>query len=83
VDNKRVRMFLELVALGNIRRALEMFHSFLTAGSLETGKILEIMRKSNEYLVPEHEFIKSVMLGSKRFYSENTSDIAICSRLRY
>ena len=75
VRNRRVRMFLELTALGNIRAALEMFHAFLTAGSLETGKIVESMRKNEEYLVPIHEFIKSVMLGSKRYYSERTSAI--------
>jgi hypothetical protein len=75
VRNKRVRIFLELVALGNIRASLEMFHAFLTAGSLETQKILDCMRNNDEYLVPVHEFIKSVMLGSKRYYSERTSPI--------
>jgi hypothetical protein len=75
VDNKRVRMFLELAALGNIRAALETFNAFLTAGSLETVKILESMRKNQEYLVPVHEFVKCVMLGSKRYYSESTSEV--------
>ena len=75
VRNRRVRTFLEVVALGNIRSALEMFHAFLTAGSLDTGKILACMKENDEYLVPIHEFIKSVMLGSKRFYSERTSMI--------
>lgn len=75
VDNKRVRTFLEIVALGNIRSALEIFHAFLTAGSLETTKIIECMRTNDRYLVPPHEFIKSIMLGSKRYYSERTSNI--------
>jgi hypothetical protein len=75
VRNRRVRMFLELVALGNIRSSLEMFHAFLTAGSLDTRKIVSCMRENDEYLVPVHEFIKSVMLGSKRYYSERTSPI--------
>jgi hypothetical protein len=75
VRNKRVRMFLELVALGNIRSALEIFHAFLTAGSLDTVKIISFMRNNEDYLVAIHEFIKSIMLGSKRFYSERTSHI--------
>ena len=75
VNNKRVRMFLEGVALGNIRKALEAFSSFLTAGSLETPKILGAMQANEEYLVPDHEFVKSIMLGSKRFYSEKMSDV--------
>jgi hypothetical protein len=75
VKNRRVRMFLEGVALGNIRKALETFSSFLTAGSLETPKILGEMESNDEYLVPDHEFVKSIMLGSKRYYSEKTSDV--------
>jgi len=75
VDNRKVRIFLELLALGNIRRSLEMFHLFLTAGSLEAQKILDSMKRDEKYRVPEHEFVKSVMLGSKRYYSERTSDI--------
>jgi hypothetical protein len=75
VDNKRVREFLELVAIGNIRHALEMFQEFLTAGSLETPKILSAMLENESYLVPVHEFVKSVMLGSKRFYSAGQSPI--------
>ncbi len=75
VRNQQVRMFLELVALGNIRSALEMFHAFLTAGSFDTKKVIAFMHKDDEYLVPKHEFIKSVMLGSKRYYSERTSSI--------
>ena len=71
--NREVRLFLELVALGNIRAALEMFHAFLTAGSLDTRKIIMCMERNDEYLVPVHEFVKSVMLGSKRYYSERTS----------
>jgi len=75
VSNRHVRIFLELVALGNIRASLEMFHAFLTAGSFDTGKIINLMSKYEEYLVPVHEFIKSVMLGSKKYYSERTSPI--------
>ena len=75
VDNKRVRMFLESIALGNIRRALEIFHKFLTAGSLNTPKFLTLMNKYENYVIPEFEFVTSVMLGSNRYYSERTSEI--------
>ncbi|MCJ7482127.1 MAG: hypothetical protein MUO31_04095 [Thermodesulfovibrionales bacterium] len=73
--NREVRLFLELLALGNIRASLEMFYAFLTAGSLDTTKIISKMKENDEYLVPVHEFIKSVMLGSKRYYSEMASPI--------
>jgi len=75
VDNRKVRVFIELVALGNIRAALELFSNFLTAGSLDTPKIRGFMKMNEEYVVPIHEFIKSVMLGSRRYYSESTSSL--------
>ena len=75
VGNRRIRMFLESIALGNIRRALEIFHKFLTAGSFDTNRSLEKMIKNKKYRVPEYTFVTSVMLGSNRYYSERTSEI--------
>lgn len=48
VENRKVRYFLELVALGNIRGALELFSNFLTAGSLETPKIRAFMKQNED-----------------------------------
>lgn len=71
----RVKNFLEAIALGNIREALEFFRSFLTAGNTNSAKIIEIMKKSGEYLIPDHEFIKSISLGSRKYFSEGDSPI--------
>lgn len=53
-----------------------MFTEFLTAGSLETQKILNFMVQNESYLVPMHEFVKSTMLLSKKYYSERHSHVS-------
>lgn len=75
VENRQVRAFLEFIALGNIRRALELFVHFMCAGSLDSGKILRLMKSNEAYLVPVHEFIKSIMLGSRKYFAEQSSHI--------
>jgi hypothetical protein len=72
----RVKNFLEAIAQGNIRESLDFFRTFLTAGNTNSKKIIEIMKKNNTpYLIPDHEFIKSISLGSNRFFSEAKSPI--------
>lgn len=74
-ESDKVRKFLEAIALGNLRNALELFRNFLTAGNLDSSKIIEIMKLSGEYLIPQHEFVKSISLGDKSFYNEAESPI--------
>lgn len=71
----KVKNFLEAISLGDTRDSLEFFRNFLNAGNTDSGKIIEIMKKSGSYLVPDHEFIKSISLGSKQFFSESESPI--------
>ncbi len=72
---KRVRFFLESVAMGNLRRAMEVFSSFLTSGHTDADKILWICRNHSDYLVPLHEFIKSIGLGDSRYYHGESSPV--------
>jgi hypothetical protein len=67
-DKKRVRFFLESIAMGNLRKALDIFSSFLTSGHTDAGKILSIYRSADAYTIPLHEFIKSIGLGDNRYY---------------
>lgn len=71
----KVKSFLEAIAVGNIRDSLEFFRNFLTAGNTDSCKIIGIMKKSGTYLLPDHEFIKSMSLESRRFFSETESPI--------
>lgn len=75
-DRRRSRFFLESISVGNLRRAMELFSLFLVSGHTDTGKILSTFRKSHTYLIPLHEFIKSVGLGDYRYYNSELSQVA-------
>ena len=74
-NKKRVRFFLESIAMGNLRRAMEVFSSFLTSGHTDAGKMLSICRQDHSYDIPLHEFIKSIGLGDQRHYQSNLSAV--------
>ena len=74
-DWKRARFFLESISMGNLRRAMELFSLFLVSGHTDTGKILSTYRNQHGYLVPLHEFIKSIGLGDYRYYNGELSEV--------
>ena len=74
-DERRARHFLESIALGNLRKAMELFSAFLVSGHPDTGKILNTFRTQHGYLIPLHEFIKSISLGDNRYYSGELSQV--------
>src|SRR5579864_1193987 len=67
-DKKRARFFLESIAMGNLRKAMDVFSSFLVSGHTDALKMLDTVRETRGYLIPLHEFIKSIGLGEYRFY---------------
>jgi hypothetical protein len=75
-DERRARFFLESISMGNLRRAMELFSLFLVSGHTDTGKILATYRNHHGYLIPLHEFIKSVGLGEYRYYNSELSQVA-------
>jgi GTPase SAR1 family protein len=72
---RRVRFFLESLAMGNLRRALDLFSLFLTSGHTDASKILASHRSARGYLVPLHEFIKSIGLGDFPYYHGDLSAV--------
>jgi KaiC/GvpD/RAD55 family RecA-like ATPase len=74
-NKRRTRFFLESIAMGNLRKAMEVFSSFLVSGHTDAGKMLSVYRNDRHYDVPLHEFIKSIGLGDRRFYQSNLSSI--------
>jgi len=74
-DRRRARHFLESISMGNLRKAMELFSAFLVSGHTDTGKILKTYRQRHGYLIPLHEFIKSVGLGDNRYYSSELSHV--------
>ncbi len=78
--SSNVVRLLERICQGNMRRALLIFRGFLQSGNTYVDKIIGVYRdnisqKGVPYYVPFHEFVKSVMLGERRFYRESQSEI--------
>ena len=58
-----------------MRMALEMFTTFLASGATDVDKMLTIYRRDGAYFVAFHEFVKSIMLGDRKYYKESASPV--------
>src|SRR5262249_13060251 len=74
-QNRNIVRFIEAVCFGNMRLALDMFTTFLASGATDVDKMLRIYRRTGSYYVAFHEFVKSIMLGDRRYYKESRSPI--------
>jgi len=74
-QNQNIARFIECLCFGNMRLALEMFSTFMTSGATDVDKMLHIYRNSGAYYVAFHEFVKSIMLGSRQYYRDSESPI--------
>ncbi len=73
--NHNIIRFIEAICYGNMRFALQLFEMFLTSGATDVDKMLRIYRRDGKYNVAFHEFVKSVMLGDRRYYKEDQSAV--------
>jgi hypothetical protein len=71
--NKSVSRFVSGTSGGNTRRGLELFANFLVSGNTKIREILEKKKISGNYIIAEHQFVKSIVLGNWRYYSKNSS----------
>jgi len=69
-----ISTFISATSGGDMRRALELFKAFLISGNTKISEILETARTnlSGSYQIAYHQFVKSIMLGSFRYYSEES-----------
>lgn len=74
-QNRNIARFIEALCFGNMRVALDMFTMFLTSGATDVDKMLLIYRRDAGYYVAFHEFVKSIMLGERRYYKDQASKI--------
>lgn len=73
--NKNIARFIEALAFGNMREALDMFATFLYSGATNVDKMLKIYDRDGQYFVAFHEFAKSVILGDRRYYRDSQSKV--------
>jgi hypothetical protein len=74
-QNTNIVRMLASVSNGDMRLALDMFRDFLSSGNTNVDKILDIVGKKGGYVVPFHEFAKSAILGSRKYYRSGVSRI--------
>jgi hypothetical protein len=74
-ENRDLVLFIESICFGNMRFALQLFTLFITSGATDVDKMLRIYRREGSYYVAYHEFVKSIMLGERRYYKEEQSPI--------
>lgn len=66
---------IEVLADGNVRLALRMTREFLESGYTEPERALEANPDGKKYVLPRHEALRSILLGSRPVYSEQFSVI--------
>jgi hypothetical protein len=72
--NRNIVRMLESVAAGNIRFGLEIFRDFVGSGNTDVSAILKA-NSERSYIVPFHQFAKSVILTNSEFYHAGKSSI--------
>ena len=70
--NANIVRMLACVSNGDMRHALDMFRDFVSSGNINVFKILKI---GGGYHVPFHEFAKSAILGSRKYYRSSVSHV--------
>jgi hypothetical protein len=76
VQSGNIIRFLASISAGDMRLALSMFSEFMSSGNTDVDKITRIVaRQRNAYFMPFHEFAKSAILGSRRFFRGSASRI--------
>lgn len=67
---------IDVLATSDVRLALRMTREFLESGYTNPGRAINIYRQTGQYILPRHEALRSVLLGSHPVYSEKYSIIA-------
>lgn len=66
---------IEVLAEGNVRIALRMTREFLARGYTDPASALRIHKETGKYILPQHEALRSILLGNQPVYSEEYSVI--------
>jgi hypothetical protein len=67
--------FIDNMCSGNVRDALKYVGSFVGSGHVDSAKILEIMERSGNYLLPLHEFLRAVIYKDAEYYDPTDSPV--------
>ena len=75
-QSKRIVNFIDSVSVGNMRLALQMFKHFLISGNTNIDEVFKKTEEQDQpYQIAYHQFIKSIILGERRYYKQDKSYI--------
>lgn len=74
-QSKQIVEFIDSVSVGNMREALRMFNNFIVSGNTNIKEIFNKYDRTGGYQLSYHQFLKSIMLGEYRYYSQDRSHI--------
>ncbi len=74
-ENERILEFIDNVASGNVRLALDFIKTFIGSGHVDTPKILSVENAGGKYEIQTHEFIRAIIYGEGEYYDPSTSPI--------
>ena len=74
--NRDLIEFLDNIAGGNVRLALDLVRGFMGSGHVNTEKIIQIFERVGHYQVPLHEFYRAVAYGDHEHFDPNSSPVA-------
>lgn len=72
-ENRRILEFIENIAAGNVRTALDFITAFIGSGHVDTDQILKIEGQGKNYELKMHTFLTAIILGNSIYYDPNTS----------
>jgi len=64
---------IEVLATSDIRLALRMTREFLRSGWTASGKALRVYQATGKYIMPQHEALRAIMIGTQQVYFEEYS----------
>lgn len=64
---------IEVLATSDIRLALRMTREFLQSGWTASGKALRVYESTGRYVMPQHEALRAIMVGTQKQYFEEHS----------
>lgn len=72
-NNNELIELISNISGGNIRQIIDLVTKFIGSSNVDAKKIITIMERTNEYIVPVHEFSKAAILGDYSHYHSDSS----------
>jgi hypothetical protein len=73
VKNEELVELLSNITGGNIRAVIDLVTKFIGSANVDSQKIIDIMEREGNYVVPVHEFWKAALLGEFSYYHPPSS----------